>query len=68
MKDNAREFLRRRWDRNWPSSPGISATEFVRETPDETRPQSLCGVSSLDLGRPASSSRLAARSFGEKGA
>lgn len=63
--DNAREFLRRRWARNWPGSHGIKARDFVRNTPGEPRLQTLCSTSSLDLGRPASSSRRAARSFGE---
>lgn len=63
--DSAREFLRRVWARNWPSSPGKSATEFVRETPDETRLQPGCGVSSLSLGRSAASQFRAARFSGE---
>lgn len=65
MQDNAREFLRRRWARNWPTSHGITARDFVRNMPGDTRLQTLCSVSSLDLGRSVSSSRRAARSLGE---
>lgn len=65
MQDNAREFLRRRWARNWPGSHGLSATQFVRDNPGDTRLQTLCSVSSLDLGRSVSFSRRAARFLGE---
>lgn len=63
MQDNAGDFLRERWRRNWRLARGRSARSFVCGISDGASSVIIRKPSSLDLGRLVSSDRRTARSF-----
>jgi len=63
---NAGEFLRERWAQIWRRAEGKPARSFIRDFPDGAR-SVVVAVSSLDLGRLASSGFGSARSLSGEG-